>query len=156
MSFQLRIPAADQIVQEYLIYRGFTQSYKNFEIEKNKDKAKLFDISKLTDSIFQSLQNFEIEEFLSLWDFLSRRFFLHLDSDYINYSSLLKSDLLKFYLVTAKRASRKDKISDLFSAFSHEFLAESGSTIEGNLRAWFVLPYIEEPEKDPEFAGEST
>lgn len=36
--------------------------------------------------------------------------------------------------------------------FSHEILAEAGNFIPGNLRNWFVLPYMEEPEKDPEFS----
>jgi hypothetical protein len=31
-------------------------------------------------------------------------------------------------------------------------LADAGDLIPGNLRNWFVLPYMEEPEKDPEFA----
>lgn len=36
--------------------------------------------------------------------------------------------------------------------YSHEILAEAGNFIPGNLRNWFVLPYMEEPEKDQEFS----
>lgn len=36
--------------------------------------------------------------------------------------------------------------------YSHEILAESGDFIPGNLRNWFVLPYMDEPDKDHEFA----
>jgi len=37
--------------------------------------------------------------------------------------------------------------------YSHEILADTGASIPGHLRSWFVLPYLEEPEKDPEFAA---
>jgi hypothetical protein len=50
------------------------------------------------------------------------------------------------------RNKKKDKILEFFSSYSHEILADAGDLIPGNLRNWFVLPYMEEPEKDPEFA----
>jgi hypothetical protein len=41
------------------------------------------------------------------------------------------------------------KILDFFTTYSHEILSESDTIL--NLRAWYVLPYIVDPEKDPEF-----
>lgn len=97
------------------------------------------------------MQNFEIEHFISLWDFLNKRFFFHLDGEHLNMCGVLKSDLLKYYLVNAVKTKSKEKVTEFFSMYSHEILAESGSSIPGNLRGWFVLPYMDEPDKDPEF-----
>ncbi len=89
---------------------------------------------------------------MSLWDFLSKRFFSHLDGEHVQYACHLRSDLLKYYLVNAIKSNKKDKVAEFFSSFSHEILAESGEFVCGNLRSWFVVPYMDEPEKDPEFS----
>lgn len=107
----------------------------------------------LPKNIFSNLQGFDIENFISLWDFLNKRFFFHLDSEHINTCGLLKSDLLKYYLVHAVKAKNKEKITEFFSMYSHEILADHGNSIPGSLRSWFVLPYIDEPDKDPEFSA---
>jgi hypothetical protein len=72
--------------------------------------------------------------------------------EHLNLCGLLKADLIKFYLINAIKNKNKEKVLEFFAAFSYEILAESGSTIPGNLRGWFVLPYIDEPEKDLEFS----
>ncbi len=103
-------------------------------------------------TIFQNLITFDIESFVILWDFLSKRFFFHLDTEHVQLCGILKSDLLKFYLINAVKSKNRDKLTEFFSLYSHEILAEAGNHIPGNLRNWFVLPYMEEPDKDPEFS----
>lgn len=56
---------------------------------------------------------------------------------------------MRYYLVNAKR-KKPSRLLEFFAAYSHEILSESGALPP--LRAWYVLPYIAEPEKDPEFA----
>lgn len=84
-------------------------------------------------------------------DFLNKRFFLHLDQEHIFLLSNVKSDLIKFYLVNAIKKNNKEKITEFFGKYSHEIISESGESVTG-LRSWYVLPYMEEPEKDPEFS----
>ena len=45
----MNIPAADNMVGEYLIYRGFTQTYKALESEKNRDKTKQFEVARIVE-----------------------------------------------------------------------------------------------------------
>jgi len=108
-------------------------------------------LSIVLQTIFSDLNTFEIENHILFWDFLSKRFFFHLDTEHLALCSVLKVDLLKYYLTNAYKTKNKDKITDFFSMYSHEILAESADYIPGNLRGWFVLPYMEEPEKDMEF-----
>lgn len=103
-------------------------------------------------SIFAYLNGYEIESFISLWDFLSKRFFFHLDGEHLGYSIFLKSDLMKYYLVHAMKSNRKDKLTEFFTMYSHEILAEGGDQLAAGLRGWYVLPFMDEPEKDNEFA----
>jgi len=139
------------MVGEYLIYRGFNNTFKTFDSERNKDRSKQFEIDKIVESIFNDLNNLHIEPFISLWDFLSKRFFLHLDAEHNRLSQILKSDLLKYYLVNTIKQKNKDKTKEFFTSYSYEILSESSETF-GNLRGWYALPYIEDPEKDKEFA----
>ena len=142
--------SADNVVSEYLIYRGFTEAFKTFEREKRADRAKQFESSKIVSSLFSHLQSYNIQSFVSHWDFLVKRFFVHLDSEHALLTSELKADLLKFYLVNAFRNNAKDKINEFFKYYSHEILVADG--ISRNLRPWFVLPYVEKPDDDSEFA----
>lgn len=98
------------------------------------------------------MTTYDIESFIGLWDFLNKRFFLHLDAEHAQLSAQLKTDLIKFYLVNSIKCKSKDKVGEFFSMYSHEILADNGNYIPGNLRGWFVLPFMDDPDKDHEFA----
>jgi len=149
----INLLSTDSMVGEYLIYRGFTSTFQSLEAEKSRDRTKRFEVSKLVETVFTNLQGSEMESFVTLWDFLNKRFFFHLDSEHLHLCNILKVDLIKFHLVHCVKSKQKARINDFFSMYSHEILAETGASIPGHLRTWFVLPYLEEPEKDPEFAA---
>ena len=55
----MNITAVDQMVAEYLVYRGFTQSFRSLEVEKAKDRTKQFEVARIVEvrlhfSIFYS------------------------------------------------------------------------------------------------------
>lgn len=135
----INLSSTDNMVGEYLIYRGFTNTFQNLEIEKNKDRIKRFEVSKIVDNIFTNLHNDNIEGFITLWDFLTKRFFFHLNTENLNLCNILKIDLIKYYLITAIKSKNKSKITDFFTNYSHEILAESPSMIPGSLRNWYVI-----------------
>eukprot|EP01031_Cornospumella_fuschlensis_P025261 gene25262-30505_t len=148
----VNIEGADKIVAEYLIYRGFTQTLQTLEGEMSRDRTKKFEVSRIVETIFGNLLNFEIESFVLFWDFLNKRFFFHLDAEHFNLCCSLKADLLKFYLVHAVKTKNKDRVNEFFTLYSHEILSETGGSVASSLRNWFVLPYMDEPEKDNEFS----
>ena len=139
----MSLNSVDYMVEEFLLYRGFTQTFRCLENEKSHDRARSLQENKLVEQIFQYLINFEVESFISLWDFLLKRFFLHLDQEHLEMISSLKIDLLKYYLVNAIRSNAKTKACEFFSLYSHEILSESGGTSNNNqesianlLRPW--------------------
>lgn len=87
-----------------------------------------------------------------LWDFLNKRFFLHLDAEHGVMCAHLKSDLIKYYLIYCVKQKNKEKILEFFHNYSYEILSESSPLTSGNLRHWYTLPYIDEPERDNEFS----
>lgn len=146
----MNISASDSIVSEYLIFRGFTHTYKSLETERRRDKTKAFEVLGIVDTIFNYLHGYEILNFVSLWDFMSKRFFVHLDLDHLQLSNDIKADLLKYYLVNAVKTKEKEKIVEFFQMYSHEILQESGAR---SLRSWYILPYIDQPHEDKEFSS---
>ena len=149
-TLAMNVQAADDLVQEYCVYRGFTQTFRCLEQERANDKTKSFEAHQIVQTLFDYLNNGLIENFISLWDFLNKRFFLHLDQEHLLLFSHLKSDLIKYYLVSCIKLRNKSKIGEFFANYSHEILStESGKS---DLRAWYVLPYLEDPDRDPDFS----
>lgn len=144
----MNISSVDEIVQEYCIYRGFTQSFRSIEFEKSNDKTKNFEPQIIVQQIFDYLNNGNIDQFLILWDFLQKRFFIHLDQEHVKMFYQIKSDLIKYYLVICVKLKNKSKISDFFSCYSNEILSANNKS---DLRNWYVLPYLENPDKDKDF-----
>ena len=137
----MSLNSVDYMVEEFLLYRGFTQTFRCLENEKSHDRARSFQENKLVEQIFQYLLNFEVESFISLWDFLLKRFFLHLDQEHLEMISSLKVDLLKFYLVNAVKSNSKAKACEFFSLYSHEILSESGTSMNTDSVANLLRPW---------------
>jgi hypothetical protein len=49
MNMNFNVAGADTIVSEYLLYRGFTQSFQCLEVEKGRDRTKKFEVTKIVD-----------------------------------------------------------------------------------------------------------
>ena len=65
----------DQLLKEYLVFRGFTKSLTSFEAERKSDKNKAFQTEKIVEQLFTFLQSFDIQSFVEYWKYLEQRFF---------------------------------------------------------------------------------
>jgi len=146
----------DLITKEYLLYRGYTKAYAALEEDRARDRLRNFETKGIADAIYRYLNTYEVAQFLQLWGFLEARFFFHLDAEHMLLAALLKKDLLKMYLVNAC-ARNKPKITEFFASYAHEILAgeggEQADLVAQTLRPWFALPFVEAPERDPEFSA---
>jgi hypothetical protein len=61
------IAVCDTIVEEYLIHRGFTKTFKSLQKEKKDDRTQNFDATRIVDQIFLYITTFDIESFVNLW-----------------------------------------------------------------------------------------
>ena len=89
------------------------------------------------EQIYHYIESFQISDFIDLWDFLSKRFFMHLDQENLFLLDSMKCDLIKFYLVNAVLQNKKKAISQFFETYSHEIIADSGNSTQ-QLRSWSV------------------
>lgn len=67
----MNITVCDSIVEEYLIYRGFTKTFRCIQKEKIEDRTKCFDATRIVEQIFAHIYKYDIESFINLWlDFI--------------------------------------------------------------------------------------
>lgn len=147
----MNMSGADEMVLEYALYRGFSKTFRTMEVERNNDRTKFFEADRIVSALFDYLHNGDMDAFISTWDFLNKRFFIHLDQEHLKVARRFKLDLLRFYLVIRQQQKdQKHLILDFFNKYSSDIL--SSETATASLRCWYILPYMEEPSKDPEFA----
>jgi hypothetical protein len=96
----------------------------------------------------------------SVCSLLPCRLYSRLDSRYEPLVAAVEADLLRAFLVTAASAGRADKVADFFKLYGPQLLSSSSGGWAGggddgsgaaDWRDWFVLPYLQQPEREPRF-----
>jgi len=140
------IPYVDYLIKDYLLFRGFFDTFKRFDAENAKDKCKGFDVKAVVQSIMKEVHAHEIEELESLWGYLQKRFFSGLDTDQKGILKKLHLSIQRYYLIYAIKNDRKDKTMEFFAKYGEQLCNKP------EWKIWFVLPYTKHPEKDTQFA----
>ncbi|DBA04880.1 TPA: hypothetical protein N0F65_006882 [Lagenidium giganteum] len=159
------LPHVDELVLEYLLFRGFTKAGDTFQVftaERKSDRARGFDVEQIISQLLSYIQNYQIESVLETWKFLSARFFNHLDVSYTTTIHRLEVSLQRLYVVNAIKTGHREKAIEFFKIFISYTRAEIVSALHATIPAsdadigdswcrWFILPYIQSPETDPYF-----
>eukprot|EP00512_Aurantiochytrium_limacinum_P014763 CAMPEP_0171565680 /NCGR_PEP_ID=MMETSP0961-20121227/109_1 /TAXON_ID=87120 /ORGANISM="Aurantiochytrium limacinum, Strain ATCCMYA-1381" /LENGTH=650 /DNA_ID=CAMNT_0012119257 /DNA_START=55 /DNA_END=2007 /DNA_ORIENTATION=- len=143
---------ADELVLEYLIFRGFTEAYRAFVVERGEDRLQSLNAERVAHQLLTLAKEFKLSALLELWEFLDRRCFADLDVVLAETALRLKSSLFKFYMVNSKRQGRMEK---LLQVFDNDILDRHGTdpgTGESTWQEWYALPYCRDPYRHPSFA----
>uniref|UniRef100_A0A8C1CZX6 WD repeat-containing protein 91 n=1 Tax=Cyprinus carpio carpio TaxID=630221 RepID=A0A8C1CZX6_CYPCA len=76
------VERTDDLVREYLIYRGFTSTLKLLDSEIKTDKEKGFRVDKIIDQLQQLIQSYDLTGLKEYWAYLDRRLFSRLEDVY--------------------------------------------------------------------------
>ncbi|KAM7445845.1 WD repeat-containing protein 91 [Porites harrisoni] len=139
------VPMLDDIIKEYLVFRGFSSTLKSFESDLKADKDKSFRVDKIVDQLYQYILAYDILGLRDYWDYLNDRFFKRLD--YQHYSNVKKLEmcLLRLYIVHALQNSKNDKVVEFFEKYTAELQTQT------EWREWFAIPFIKNPEQNVAF-----
>ncbi|XP_056694347.1 uncharacterized protein [Spinacia oleracea] len=137
---------AEELVREFLVFRGFTSTLQAFETELNTEVGKGFQVEKILDLIFlKYIPRFEAEKLVGLLTF-----FKHCisSSETVFYATLskLEASVLRYYIVYAVRSGRNDKVKEFFDMLGDN-LQQKGH----DWTPWFAMPYLKNPGLDPQF-----
>ncbi|KAG0021553.1 WD repeat-containing protein 91 [Podila clonocystis] len=141
----------DELIKEYLLFRGFTNTYKAFEAENKTDKDKGFQAGekilaeKIIEELFASIAAMDLNALLEQWRYLDLRYFSRLDHRFAGSVKKFELCLLRYYLIYAIQHKRREKVVEFFDFH--------GAELQGNAEwvRWFALPFSRKPEIDPEF-----
>nr|XP_019606368.1 PREDICTED: WD repeat-containing protein 91 [Rhinolophus sinicus] len=140
------VERTDELVREYLLFRGFTYTLRQLDAEIKADKEKGFRVDKIVDQLQQLMQVYDLAALRDYWSYLERRLFSRLEDMYRPTINKLKTSLFRFYLVYTIQTNRNDK--------AQEFFAKQATELQNQAewKDWFVLPFLPSPDTNPIFA----
>lgn len=73
----------DEVIREYLLFRGFGSTVKAFDSDLKTDKEKSFRVDKIIDQLLQFINNYELNSLRELWGHLDSHMFTKLESSFV-------------------------------------------------------------------------
>ncbi|XP_066253292.1 WD repeat-containing protein 91 [Euwallacea similis] len=140
----------EELIREYLVFRGFASTLKSFEAELKVDKEKSFRVDKIIEQLMQFISNYDLIGLRDLWTHLDNHIFNKLESHFSPSVKKLENAVLKLYVINAVTNNKPDKVIDFFLKLTPELQNQT------EWKDWFVLPYIKNPEENPTFAFQCT
>ncbi|XP_063907683.1 WD repeat-containing protein 91 [Zophobas morio] len=136
----------DELIREYLLFRGFGSTLKAFDSELKVDKEKSFRVDKIIDQLMQFIANFDLNSLRELWGHLDAHMFSKLESHFIPGVKKLENSVLKMFLVICAVNNKTDKVMEFFLRLTPELQNQN------EWKDWFVFPYIKNHEENPAFS----
>lgn len=139
----------DELVKEYLLFRGCNATFKSFEHDIKQDKDHAFRADKIVEQLFAYVNTYDLTNLIEYWSYLDQKYFSHLTFKTSNGSSLSRKYelfLFRYYLVNSIQNNKTDKVNQFF-----ERLASFLQT-QPEWKDWFCLPFIKNPVDNPTFA----
>lgn len=140
------VERTDELVREYLIYRGFSNALKQLDSDIKADKDKGFRVDRIMDHLQQLVTSFDLAGLREYWAYLEKRLFSRLEDVYRSTVHKLRTSLYRYYVVSTIQRGNPEK--------TQEFFLKQGAELQGQAewRDWFVLPFLPAPEQNPLFA----
>ncbi|KAH8263983.1 hypothetical protein KR038_000076 [Drosophila bunnanda] len=136
----------DNLLREYLIFRGFSSTLKALDLEQRTEKDQHFRAERIVEQFSNAIQSYDLQALRSLWLHLDHNLFSKLEHTYAVAVKKLENSLLKYYLVTAYSNNRADKVSEFFNKMAGELQQQS------EWKDWFYFPFCRNAEESPTFA----
>ncbi|GLJ25521.1 hypothetical protein SUGI_0488600 [Cryptomeria japonica] len=114
---------AEELIREFLVFRGFTNTLRTFEAELSTDIGRGFQVDKILDLIFSVyVPKFEADKLVSLLNFLKQCFFSPTDARFNETLAKLELATMRYYVVYALQKGRHDKVVECFGRHGNDFL----------------------------------
>lgn len=117
---------AEELVREFLVFRGFTNTLEAYETELRTDIGKGFQVDKILDLIFSVyVPNFQADKLVALLGFFKNYLSSSSETTLVSTLSKLEASLLRFYIVHALQSNMRDKVVEFFSVNGPDLLQTS-------------------------------
>ncbi|RXI08331.1 hypothetical protein DVH24_022475 [Malus domestica] len=166
---------AEELVREFLVFRGFTNTLQAFDSELSTDIGKGFQVDRIMELIFSVyVPKFQADKLVGLFSFFKLCLSSSSETVLLSTLSKLEVSILRYYVVNAIQSGRRDKVLEFFGMNGNDLLQRSE-----DWTAWFggfvflsfyfgmmkllsfvdlpfhmcdaAIPYVKKPNSDPEF-----
>ncbi|ORY17553.1 WD40 repeat-like protein [Neocallimastix californiae] len=136
----------DELIKEYLLFRGFFNTFRNFDLESKNDRDKGFKAELVVEQLFSYINSSDINGLMEFWKYLGNRFFSQIDSRFCQTLKKMEINLLKYYIVVQIQKNKKEKILEFYNIYGNELLGKPEWD-----HNWFAIPFIKKPETNSIF-----
>ncbi|GAB5358893.1 hypothetical protein AAMO2058_000497900 [Amorphochlora amoebiformis] len=146
------IPFIDELIKEYLLFRGYMQTFSVFTAEQNRDATRPARVGPILKNLLQHVERQELGALNELWRGLVSRVFSQLPAHKAKAAESLRESILKLYIVTAIKKNNPKAVEELFTLHASE-LTDPNNVNSEQWTAWLALKYVKDPKNDPRFAS---
>ena len=114
------VETIDELVREYLVFRGCLGALRAWEADLKADRDKGFQVERIVDQLFAAISAYDLAALTDLWNYLDTRFFARLEEQHLRTVKRLELCLFRYYLVHAAQHNRRDKILEFFETLGQE------------------------------------
>lgn len=119
------IQYAEELVREYLVFRGFTSTLQTFEKELGTDIGKGFQVDKILDLIFSVyVPKFQVENLIGLLNFF-KQCFSSSETVLTTTLSKLEVSIIRYYIIHCLQSGRTDKVMEFFEMNGNDLLQKN-------------------------------
>jgi len=135
----------DDLIREYLLFRGFVNTLKLFDSDVKAEKDKGLRSDKVVEQILSMISAHDLQGLRDLWQHLNSRLFRRLDPTQTGAVARLEAGVLKLYVVNCVQNKNPEKVKEFFEKMSPELQGQP------DWKEWFALPFLPNPESNPTF-----
>ncbi|CAD5118115.1 DgyrCDS6854 [Dimorphilus gyrociliatus] len=112
----------EDLVKEYLVFRGLNNAAKAFDFDTKNDNRKGMKAEKVMEQLQQCITNSDINHLKEYWKFLNVKIFSTLDETYQKSLEKLETDLFRLYVISAVQSNKSEKVSEFFDKMTHDLV----------------------------------
>lgn len=135
----------DELVKEYILFRGFTNTLRALDADLKSEKEKGFRVDKILDQINQLVVSHDLVGLTELWKHFETKIFSRLESNRVSAVRKLENSILKLYAVNCIQSKQPEKLREFFEKLSPDLQGQS------EWKDWFALPFLKDPQENPSF-----
>ncbi|CAF4063238.1 unnamed protein product [Adineta steineri] len=139
----------DDLIRDYLNYRGLTSTLRTFDNEISKNPIGQFRADRITEQLTLYIHQFDINNLIDYWTQIEQHLLSALilrSQQQTNVLTKIRTNLYRCYLIHAIQSSKTEKVNEFFDRLA-KILQQSNEWT----KEWFALPFIKNPEENSIF-----
>ncbi|KAL6641069.1 hypothetical protein ACP70R_019250 [Stipagrostis hirtigluma subsp. patula] len=126
---------AEELVREFLVFRGFTNTLQAYESELSTEIGRNFQVDKILDLVFSEyVPKYQLDRLVGLFTFFKQCFASPVDTELFSTLVKLELSVLRYYVVNALKSGRQEKVIEFFGENGNYLMQKREDWL-----AWFAL-----------------